>query len=154
MMVSDFRHTHSLRGLLHIFIIAMAGLWILCPSASDSSAQRTLHHELEVEIFHDAKTLSGIDTIRLPIGASRLGVAFRPGVRILAEEGATYTKKNGVLQLNLDTSDRSSKTVVLRYEGVFDDPLEAEPFSMDNPGQGVMGTITQDAAFFLAGSGW
>jgi hypothetical protein len=25
---------------------------------------------------------------------------------------------------------------------------------MDNPGQGVMGTITQDAAFFLAGSGW
>lgn len=25
---------------------------------------------------------------------------------------------------------------------------------MDNPGQGVMGTITKDAAFFLAGSGW
>ena len=25
---------------------------------------------------------------------------------------------------------------------------------MDNPGQGVRGTITKDAAFFLAGSGW
>jgi hypothetical protein len=59
-----------------------------------------------------------------------------------------------VLHLNLEAADPSSNTVVLRYEGVFDDPFEAEPFSMDNPGQGVRGTITRDAAFFLAGSGW
>lgn len=44
--------------------------------------------------------------------------------------------------------------MVLRYEGGFDDPFEAEPFSLDNPDQCVMGTITRDAAFFLAGSGW
>jgi hypothetical protein len=153
-MVSDFRHTHPLRGLRPIFIVAMAGLWILFPAAFDSVAQQTLHHELEVEILHDAKTLRGIDTIRLPRGSSRLRVAFRPGVRILAVEGATYTHRDGVLHLNIETTDPSPNTVVLRYEGVFDDPFEAEPFSMDNPGQGVMGTITQDAAFFLAGSGW
>jgi hypothetical protein len=29
MMVSDFRHTHLLRGLRPVFIVAMAGLWIL-----------------------------------------------------------------------------------------------------------------------------
>ena len=154
MMVSDFRHTQPLRGLRFFFIVAMAGLWILFPAAFDSAAQQTLHHELEVEILHDSKTLRGIDNIRLLRGASRLRVAFRSGVRILALGGATHTKKNGVLHLNLETTDPSSKTVVLRYEGVFDDPFEAEPFSMDNPGQGVMGTITQDAAFFLAGSGW
>jgi hypothetical protein len=153
-MVSDFRHTHPLRGLRLIFIVALSGLWILFPAAFDSAAQQTLHHELEVEILHDAKTLRGIDTIHLPRGLSRLRVAFRPGVRILAVEGARHTNRDGVLHLNLETADPSPKTVVLRYEGVFDDPFEAEPFSMDNPGQGVMGTITQDAAFFLAGSGW
>ena len=153
-MVSDSRHTHPLRGLRPIFIVAMAGLWILFPAAFDSAAQLTLHHELEVEILHDAKTLRGIDTIHLPRGSSRLRVAFRPGVRILEVEGATYTNRDGVLHLNIETVDSSPNTLVLRYEGVFDDPFEAEPFSMDNPGQGVMGTITQDAAFFLAGSGW
>jgi len=61
-MVSDFRHTHSLRILRPIFIVAMAGLWILFAAAFDSAAQLTLHHELEVEILHDAKTLRGIDT--------------------------------------------------------------------------------------------
>jgi hypothetical protein len=132
----------------------MAGLWILFPAAFDAVAQQTLHHELEVEILHDAKTLRGIDTIRLPGGSSRLRVAFRPGVRILDVEGATYTHREGVLHLNLETADPSPNTVALHYEGVFDDPFEAQPFSMDNPGQGVLGTITQDAAFFLAGSGW
>ena len=153
-MVTDFRHTHPLRGLRPIFIVAMAGLWILFPAAFDSLAQQTLHHELEVEILHDAKTLRGIDTIHLTRGSSRLRVAFRPGVRILEVEGATYTNRDGLLHLNIEKADSSPNTVVLRYEGVFDDPFEPEPFSMDNPGQGVMGTITQDAAFFLAGSGW
>ena len=153
-MVSDFRHTHPSRGLRLIFNIAMAGLWILFPAAFDSAAQQPLHHALEVEILHDAKTLRGIDTIHIPRGSSRLRAAFRPGVRILEVEGAAYTHEDGVLHLNLETADPPPKTVVLRYEGVFDDPFEAEPFSMDNPGQGVMGTITKDAAFFLAGSGW
>jgi len=147
-------HIYPIGGLRPILIVAMAGLWILFPVAFDSAAQQTLHHDLEVEILHDAKTLRGIDTIRLPKGASHIRVAFRPNVRILAVEGATHTKKDGVLHLNLETADPSSKTAILRYEGIFDDPFEAEPFSMDNPGQGVMGTITQDAAFFLAGSGW
>jgi hypothetical protein len=154
MMISDFRHTHSLRLLRPIFIVAIAGLWILFAAAFDSAAQLTLHHELEVEILHNAKTLRGIDTIRFPRGMSRLRVALRPGVRIIDVWGAKHALKDGVLHLNLETVDPSSRTVVLRYEGVFDDPFEAEPFSMDNPGQGVMGTITQDAAFFLAGSGW
>jgi hypothetical protein len=127
-MVSDFRHTHPLRGLRPIFIVAMAGLWILFPAAFDSVAQQTLHHELEVEILHDAKTLRGIDTIHLPRGSSRLRVAFRPGVRILDVEGATYTHREGVLHLKIETADPSPKTVVLRYEGVFDDPFEPSHF--------------------------
>jgi hypothetical protein len=153
-MLSDLRHTHPLRGLRPIFIVAIAGLWILCPAAFNSAAQQPLHHELEVEILHDAKTLRGIDTIHIPRGTLRLRVAFRPGVRILAVGGAAYTHEGGVLQLNIEPTDPSPNTVILRYEGVFDDPFEPEPFSMDNPGQGVMGTITRDAAFFLAGSGW
>ena len=154
MMTSDFRQPHPLRGLRPVVVVAMAGLWILFPAALGFAAQQSLHHALEVEILHDAKTLRGIDTIHLPKGSSRLRVALRPGLRILGVEGATYTHKEGVLHLKIETSDSSSRTVVLRYEGVFDDPFEAEPFSMDNPGQGVMGTITQDAAFFLSGSGW
>jgi hypothetical protein len=154
MMTSDFRHPHPLRTLRLVFIAALAGLWILFAASVGSAAQQSLHHALEVEILHHAKTLRGKDTIRFPHGASRLRVAFRPDVRILGVEGATYTQKKGVLDLNLEAADPSSNTVVLRYEGVFDDPFEAEPFSMDNPGQGVMGTITGDAAFFLSGSGW
>jgi hypothetical protein len=75
-MVSDFRHTHPLRGLRPFFIVAMAGLWILFPAAFDAVAQQTLHHELEVEILHDAKTLRGIDTIRLPGGGRACGWPF------------------------------------------------------------------------------
>ena len=33
-------------------------------------------------------------------------------------------------------------------------PSRPSPFPWITTGQGVMGTITQDAAFFLAGSGW
>ena len=153
-MVSDFRHTYPMRGLRFIFIVATVGMWILFTTAFDSAAKQTLHHELEVEIIQDAKTLRGIDTIRIPRDASHISVAFHPGVRILDVDGATHTIKDGVLHLNLETVNPSPKTVVLGYEGIFDDPFETEPFSMDNPGQGVMGTIPQDAAFFLAGSGW
>ena len=154
MMAFNNRYTDRVCGLRLILIVAMAGLWILFPGAFASAAQPTIHHELVVEILHDAKTLRGIDTIRIPGDVSRLRVTLRPGVRILGVEGATPTNNNGVLHLNFETKAPSSKRVVLRYEGVFDDPYEAEPFSMDNPGQGVVGTITRDAAFFLAGSGW
>ena len=154
MVASVFQHTHPLRDLRPIFIFVMAGLWILFPTPFDSIAQQSIHHELEVEILHDAKTLRGVDTIRLPEGVSRLRVAFRPGVRILAVGGATYTHRDGVLHLHLEATDSSSKTVVLSYEGVFDDPFEAEPFVMDNPGQGVLGTITRrPPSFWLAVAG-
>ena len=138
MTAFDFRHPHPYRTLRPIFVAALAGLWILFAAAFASAARQTLHHELEVEILHDAKTLRGMDTIRLPKGAPRLRVALRPGVRLLGVEGATYTQKEGVLHLDLEAADPSSTTVVLRYEGIFDDPFEAEPFSMDNPGQGVV----------------
>jgi hypothetical protein len=153
-MPFTFRHTRLLHGLRTMVIVAAAGLWILFAAVLNAAAQRTAHHDLEVEILNDAKTLRGSDTIRLSTGRARLRVALHPKVRILAVEGATHVHRDGVLHLDFETADSSSKTVVLSYEGVFDDPFEAEPFSMDNPGQGVMGTITQDAAFFLAGSGW
>ena len=86
-MVSDFRQIYPLCRLRPAFIFAIAGLWILFATAFDSVAQQNIHHELEVEILHDAKMLRGIDTIHLPKGASRLRVAFRPGVRILSVEG-------------------------------------------------------------------
>lgn len=117
MIASAFRHIHLLRGLHPIFVVALAGLWVLFPAAMGSAAQRTLHHSLDVEIINDTKILRGIDTIHFPRGASRLRVAFRPGMRILSVAGATHTQREGVLHLNLDTADLSSKAVVLRYEG-------------------------------------
>ena len=119
-----------------------------------AAAQQSLQHALKVEILPDTKTLRGIDTIRMPEGISHLRAAFRPGVRVLAVGGARYTFGNGVLRMDIGATESSSATVVIRYEGVFDDHFETELFSMDNPGQGVIGTITRDAAFFLAGSGW
>ena len=98
-MASYFQHTHSWPGLRPLFILAVAGFWIFFPVVFGSAAQQPFHHELEVEILHDTKTLRGIDTIRLPSGASRLRVAFHPSVRILAIEGATHSNKEGVLHL-------------------------------------------------------
>jgi hypothetical protein len=110
-MVSYFRHTHPLRGLHPIYIIAMAGLWILFPIASDSAAQQSLHHELEVEILHDAKTLRGIDTIRLPRGcvAPARGLSS-PHLRILGVEGAAHKLSEGVLHLNIRDSGPDLRT--------------------------------------------
>ena len=61
----------------------MAVVWLLFPAAFACAAQPTRHHELEVEILPDTKSLRGTDTIRFPGGMPRIRVALRPGVRIL-----------------------------------------------------------------------
>lgn len=153
-MVSNIRNSYRLNGLRPIFIAPVAGLWVLFNTVLGFATQYKLHHELEVEILTDTKTLRGSDAIHLPRGMSRLEVALHPGVRILDVKGATLVSENDVLRLDIKMADQSPKKVVLQYEGIFDDPFEAEPFSLDNPGQGVIGTITRDSAFFLANSGW
>ena len=151
----DIRHFYPLHGLCPMLIGAVAGIWIFFSATLGFSEQRTLHHELEVEILNHAKMLRGTDTIHLPAGMSALRIALRPGVRIIEVEGAHTEIKNGVLDLDVGRiAGQSPAIVVVRYEGIFDDPFEAEPFSMDNPGQGVRATITRDSAFFLGGSGW
>ncbi len=81
MMTSDFRHTHPLRGLRPVVVVAMAVLWILFPAALGFAAQQTLHHALEVEILHDAKTLRGIDTI-LPVAGTDTETVVRTARKI------------------------------------------------------------------------
>ncbi len=153
-MVSDIRHYSILHGLRPIFIGVAAVIWILFSVTPGFSEQQPLHHELEVEILHHAKMLRGTDTIHLPKGMKALRIVLRPGVKILAVEGADYLIQNSVLNLNAGIAEASPATVKVYYEGIFDDSFEAEPFSTDNPGQGVRATITRDAAFFLGGSGW
>jgi len=136
-------------------VAAAAWLCMLAAAAPARGADSTpIFHELEVKILHQTQTLRGKDTLHLPAGTTQLRAALRPGVRLISVEGADHTVRKGVVHLAVKPADTQGAKVVLRYEGIFDDPFEARPFSMDNPGQGVTGTITPDAAFFLGGSGW
>ncbi|MFW5936932.1 MAG: M1 family metallopeptidase [Desulfosalsimonas sp.] len=70
-------------------------------------------------------------------------------------EAADYSFKGGRLAVDLTENNKGSKaTLAIEYAARFDDPYEPEPYAMDNPGQGVVGTMTENAVFLLGGSGW
>lgn len=117
-------------------------------------------HDLEVELSNQNKTLIGRDTITIEFaGQPPLLFRLAAGADIrkltLNGEAADYSFKGGRLAVDMHEADRGGKaTLAIEYAARFDDPYEPEPYAMDNPGQGVAGTMTENAVFLLGGSGW
>jgi hypothetical protein len=114
-------------------------------------------HDLSVELIPAQKRLKGEDQITLVLtGDRQVRVYLRPELTVhsLTWNGRSVspTRMGGELLLTLTGEGQGKLGIV--YEGVFDDPYQARPPTMDNPGQGVLGTISGEGAFLLPGSGW
>ena len=135
-------------------------LMILTLPSGAAAGILSAQHDLEVELLNQNKTLIGRDTIKIEFaGQSPLLFTLAAGADIrkltLNGEAADYNFKGGRLAVDIPEDDSGRKaTLAIEYAARFDDPYEPEPYAMDNPGQGVVGTITENAVFLLGGSGW
>jgi hypothetical protein len=117
-------------------------------------------HDLSVRLDPAERTLTGRDAVRLEIenqSALMFFLAREAKIESIEIGGkeAEYGFSGGKLMIELPRGKRTgSIEIVIEYSARFDDPYEPEPFAMDNPGQGVTGTMTDDAVFLLGGSGW
>lgn len=108
-------------------------------------------------MLHPAEVrLSG--TARLNVAryaGAQATVLLAPAAKIaglLVDGGdAHYSRKDRRLAVDIP---KGASTLVIEYACRFDDPVEEQPASMDNPGFGVMGSISEKGAFLLPGSDW
>jgi aminopeptidase N len=136
--------------------LLVAAILALFPAPADAGVLSAAH-ELSIEIFPAERRLSGENRITLQVGKSgRFSVFLRPTSRVRSltwNNGETeYSVHGGEIRLTLPPETEG--VLAVAYEGVFDDPYQARPPTMDNPGQGVLGTISSQGAFLLPGSGW
>ncbi|UCF92861.1 MAG: M1 family peptidase [Desulfobacterales bacterium] len=124
------------------------------------AAGLTVHHNLQVEIFPAQGKLSGTDDMAIdPSGKESLQFflaehAYDVTVQVNTES-RDFSFENGRLRFDLYPAERGEALrVMLRYAGIFDDPVPLRPVNTDNPGYGVSGTISPGGSFLLAGSGW
>jgi len=67
----------------------------------------------------------------------------------------TFKFTNSELEVPLEPDERRRTVeVVITYVAVFNDPVPTHPLNTDNPGLGVLASITESGTFLLAGAGW
>jgi len=144
----------SLPGVvLLVLILATAAF----AGAPDTALPR---HDLEVRLDPTVQTLTGRDRIVLEPPTRPLVFHLAPQAEIRAVEvdgrPARFCFSDGVLEIELPAGLRQGREIeaVIEYAARFADPFPENPVVFDNPGYGVAATMTDQAAFFLSGSGW
>lgn len=126
-------------------------------AAGETRAAARAQHELQVTIEPAARALFGTDRIHLEeVGNTvRIAIAPRTTIRDVLWDGrpAPFSRERELLSVQVPGKSLSG-TLSFSYRAVFDDEFEVEPLSLDNPGMGVQGTIFEQGAFLLQGSGW
>ncbi|MFW5734141.1 MAG: M1 family metallopeptidase [Oceanidesulfovibrio sp.] len=151
------RTTHSLSGVVRLpaaVLLLAAALALAC--ALECRADESAPHRLDITIQPETQSLTG--TARLDAsrhGGGRAVVLLAPDARIASIRAAGRDVPYGRdgPRLLVDVPENAS-TLVIEYSCRFDDPVEEQPASMDNPGFGVMGSISDKGVFLLPGSGW
>lgn len=124
------------------------------------SAMLETEHRLEVEIIPAAHLLAGRDEMNIRVDdRHKLVFALSERVTQLAVEvegkPRTFKFTNSELEVPLEPDERRRAVeVVITYEAVFNDPVPNHPLNTDNPGFGVLASITEAGTFLLAGAGW
>lgn len=141
--------------ILPIIVFVFAALAL--PASADVLSVK---HDVTVDLAPAAHTLKGSDVMRLRLEdheALMLFLAPSASLDKVQVNGrdTKYRFGGGRLRIPLPQEARNGEVLVaIDYRARFDDPFEPEPYAMDNPGQGVTGTMTKDAVFLLGGSGW
>jgi hypothetical protein len=144
-----------------VFLSTLALAALMVFSVPASARGPLLRHDLRIQVEPKERLLRGRDVLSIRRhSGDELFLFLAPraeitSLRVNGEE-ADYEFSRGRLLVPLSerAAGRSSLQATVEYRAVFDDPFEPEPFAMDNPGQGVMGTMTDRGVFLLGGSGW
>ena len=149
---------HSIKILKAVFIAA--AIWAVFNCAPASAALNIAAHRLEVQIDPAEQALSGHDLVTVtPAGADQLKFRLSPRASIQKVEMAgrprEYSFENGLLTVPLIFSEKTASVkVLIVYRGIFDDSAPLRPITTDNPGYGVMATISELGGFLLPGAAW
>lgn len=141
----------------NISLIILFSVLLIAAFPCANALAEVCGHDLKIELNPSANELTASDTI-LVEGHSEKQLIFHlaPIARIesvllngIAQE---YSFRSGELQVPLHSP--SPATCTISYRAVFNDPIPSDPVSFDNPGFGVVGTITEEGTFLLPDSGW
>jgi hypothetical protein len=119
-----------------------------------------IEHHLDIELIPRAHMLIGRDAMSIRVD-DRRKLVFALSERI-AQLGVevdgkprTFKFTNSELEVPLEHDERRrTLPVLITYEAVFNDPVPIHPLNTDNPGFGVLASITEAGTFLLAGAGW
>ncbi len=134
-----------------LFLLFLSPGWVF--------AAAICHHDLSVEIHPDRHLLLAQDSIQIESPQKGdLSFLLAKQVRlasVLVNGAATeYSFDAGRLTIPDTSHKQGIASVMIRYEAVFNDPIQEEPASFDNPGFGVTASITEKGSFLLPGAGW
>lgn len=123
-----------------------------------AAAEFNARHAVNATLSPETSSIRVKDRIELAGRVpDRLGLALAPGAKIesLRLDGNTpaFTRRGPELRIGLAPGARA-RLIEIDYSARFSDPLPGDVASFDNPGLGVTGTITGDAAFLLPGTLW
>ena len=140
--------------------LAFCLVCLVCTSLFEvGAAPLSVHHDLQVSLDFEHHRLIGTDRMEIESGDhSDLHFFISPAATdievLLDGQPVPFTRSGGVLRIARVSPGSSPVRVLIGYTAVFDDAVPQAPVNTDNPGYGVAGTIGDQGAFLLAGTGW
>ncbi len=146
-------------GTLRKALCVAAALIFISPGLRAAWGAEACHHDLKVELKPEAHRLIGQDDIRVEGwkgGEISFLLSDKADIKSLLVNGkpSRYSLSSGKLTLSGVSAAKGAFGVSISFDAVFNDPVELEPASFDNPGLGVAGSISDRGTFLLADAGW
>jgi hypothetical protein len=117
-------------------------------------------HEISVILFPSEQRLEGTDTIRFPPGSvAPVTLSLSAGARVkrvsAGGKAVPFTFDAGTLSVRDLPGDGGSEIdLTVAYEAFFRDPVPENPANAEDPGYGVVGTISPKGVFLSDEAGW
>ena len=135
-------------------------LWLVLAWKSAAFALPAAVHQLDINIHPADHSLHGRDRVTITSPGFR-NLKFRLSRRIaidlvqVNQEPREASIDDGWLTVPLEAGE-SQQTVVVEigYSGKFEDPVPVNPVNTDNPGYGVVASISEQGCLLLSGAGW
>lgn len=143
--------------LLRVFLFLFVSLFAWSVSRADAIS---VSHDIRISLYPAEKRLAGVDQMSIePEGKPFLAFLLSKKAKIIDvkvnNQKRDFHFKKGILSLGLKENEKNGTVLVsIKYEGIFDDDVPVLPVNTDNPGYGVIGSISEKGAFLLAGAGW
>ena len=136
-----------------------AALIFILPCFRAAWGAQVCHHDLKVELQPEVHRLLVKDDIRLEGwkgGELSLMLSGKANIKSVLVNGkpSGYSFSSGKLTLSGVSGAEGPFRVSISFDAVFNDPVDREPATFDNPGFGVAGSIGDRGTFLLSDAGW